>query len=81
MSGLLFKQIDFSSIIAKHKENEQIEMKEENWTRDKLITQQKESHGAQDNIVNLFTQLSGKFQNNWIEVARLTTISSLKYHL
>lgn len=54
------------------------EMKEENWTRDKLITQQKESHGAQDNIVNLFTQLSGKFQNNWIEVARLTTISSLK---
>lgn len=30
MSGLLFKQIDFSSIIAKHKENEQIEMKEEN---------------------------------------------------
>lgn len=45
-----------------------IEIRDENWARDKMIAQQKMHDGIKKR--SLFTQLSGKFQNNWIEVAK-----------
>lgn len=64
------------------KEKEQIETKDENWTRDKMITQRKKKLVTCTKDTH---QLDGinyyrKLRNNWIEAARLrlTTFSSAR---